>query len=237
MRITLASEPSWQAPLSVATLVFPGVTAIDYIGPATILGFFSEIHLCWKDTSTIYSDIGFPIQPTMSFADCIDSFDVLLVPGGAGTSDMLADQEVLAFLRQASERSKYITSVCTGSLILAAAGLLDGYKTAAYWGTQEILAEHGISVVKQRVVEDRNRFSGGGMTSGIDFGLSLLAKLRGEKAAKLAQLLIEYDPAPPFFSGSPEKAETNVLELATTILEPMRQAVNDGFERNVKARC
>lgn len=234
--ITHPSEPTWDKPLSVATLIFPGITAIDYIGPATVLGFFSNIDLCWKDLSPIPSDIGLPIMPTMTFEECTGKYDILLVPGGGGIGGVLDDPEILEFLRRVAKRSDYVTSVCNGSLFLAAAGLLDGYKSATYWAVYEILESFGVTGVRQRVVEDRNRISGGGMTAGIDFGLTLLAKLRGEKAAKLAQLLIEYNPAPPFSCGSPDQSEPAILELAGDVTQGLAQSIINGAERSKKLR-
>lgn len=199
--------------LEIAVLLFPGVTAQDFIGPHTIFSPFSNIKLCWKNTDPVRTDSGIRIIPDTAFQECSGEYDILLVPGGPPENTALveSDAEVLAFLQDVAMRFHYITSVCTGSLILGAAGLLRGYKAATHWTSYDALERYGAIPVKERVVADRNRMTGGGVTAGLDFGLTLLAGLRGEKTAKFAQLLAEYNPAPPFNSGSPETADKDVL--------------------------
>jgi cyclohexyl-isocyanide hydratase len=133
------------------------------------------------------------------------------VPGGLGTDDMVNDEEMLAFLRRQAAGAKYITSVCTGSLVLAAAGLLDGYRATTHWGAMEHLAPLGATPVDTRVCVDRNRITGGGVTAGIDFGLTVAAMLTSQRVAESIQLTLEYNPAPPFNAGSPKTASAEVM--------------------------
>ncbi len=203
-----------EAPLQVAMLLYPGLTLLDLVGPEATLLMHSKIHLVWKTRDAVTTDTGIRIEPNTTFADCPRQLDILFVPGGFGTAAVMQDAEALAFLRDRGATARYITSVCSGSLILAAAGLLQGYKATSHWSALDTLAALGVEVVKARVVTDRNRVSGGGVTAGIDFGLTLLAKLRGEQAAKLSQLALEYDPAPPFDAGSPEAAGPEITAQA-----------------------
>ena len=137
---------------------------------------------------------------------------MLFVPGGFGNRPLTKDQEVLAFLRAQGARARYVTSVCTGALVLGAAGLLDGYQATTHWAYVDRLAAYGAHYVKRRVVIDRNRITGGGVTAGIDFGLHMIAELAGERAARLIQLGLEYDPEPPFHSGHPDQADAELTE-------------------------
>jgi len=148
---------------------------------------------------------GWRIEPTTRFAEC-PPLDVLCVPGGSGQIALMEDEEVLAFLRRQAATARYVTAVCTGSLVLGAAGLLRGYRAASHWMSRDQLALLGATPVDERVVIDRNRITGGGVTAGIDFALTVVAALCGEEAAKRIQLALEYDPQPPFDCGSPEKA-------------------------------
>jgi cyclohexyl-isocyanide hydratase len=149
-------------------------------------------------------------MPTTAFAEC-PGLDVICVPGGPGVNTMMQDEEVLEFLRKKAEQAKFITSVCTGALILGAAGLLQGYRAATHWASMEFLREFGATPEFARVSVDRNRVTGGGVTAGIDFGLFLAAKLTNQQTAETIQLSIEYNPAPPFQAGSPETASAEVL--------------------------
>jgi cyclohexyl-isocyanide hydratase len=165
----------------------------------------AKVHLAWKTTHPVPTDVGFHINPTTTFVDC-PPLTVLCVPGGLGIADQLTDAETLDFLRRQGDQARYVTSVCNGSLVLGAAGLLWGYKSACHWMWRKYLPRFGAEPVAARVVRDRNRISGGGVTAGIDFGLVLAAELAGEEVAKTLQLSFEYDPEPPFDCGSPEKA-------------------------------
>lgn len=216
------------SPISVAFLVFPNVTQLDLTGPAQVLSRLGNVtlNLVWKDKEPVPTDAGFPLLPTATF-DEITQADILCVPGGFGTVDLLTDLEVHDWLRKIAENSDWVTSVCTGSLVLGAAGLLKGYKSACHWASIDQLAFFGATPERERIVEDRNRFSGGGVTSGIDFALALAARIRGEDFARFIQLSIEYDPNPPFDAGSPDKVSPEILERYYKMVEaamPDREA-------------
>ena len=198
--------------VNIGILFFPRVTQLDATGPAQVLSRVpgAKMHIVWKTRDPVPTDSGFSVVPTTTFADC-PQLDVICVPGGAGQIDLMNDQETLDFLRRQAPGARYVTSVCTGSLVLAAAGLLKGYRSACHWAAREHLRAFGAIPVAERVVRDRNRISGGGVTAGIDFGLALLAELAGEDAARSVQLMMEYDPQPPFDSGSTAKASSDVV--------------------------
>jgi cyclohexyl-isocyanide hydratase len=191
----------------IGFLLFPHVTQLDLTGPAQILSRIpgAKVHLLWKTLDPVMTDVGFSINPTTSFEAC-PPLDVLCVPGGFGIRALFGDGDTLAFLRRQGGQARYVTSVCNGSLVLGAAGLLDGYQAACHWMWRDYLPRFGAIPVAERIVRDRNRVSGGGVTAGIDFALALAAELAGEETAKLLQLNFEYDPQPPFDCGSPEGA-------------------------------
>ena len=199
--------------INIGFLLFPNLTQLDLTGPAQVLSRIpgAKVHLIWKSIEPILTDVGFTINPTTTFADC-PQLDVICVPGGSGINEQMVDQETLNFLRNQSQHAKYITSVCNGSLILAAAGLLVGYKSACHWMWSSYLERFGVQAVDARVVRDRNHFSGGGVTAGIDFALTLAAEIAGEEVAKRIQLALEYDPQPPFNCGTPTKAGPEIVE-------------------------
>ena len=202
------------APLQIGLLVFPKVTQLDLTGPVQVFSGLPDatVHLVWKRIEPVPSDSVLVLTPTMTFAEC-PQFDVICVPGGVGTNDLLNDKEVLAFLRRQAAGAKFVTSVCTGSLVLGAAGLLRGYRAATHWTAMDNLKDFGATPTKSRVCIDRNRVTGGGVTAGIDFALTLVAMLRDQKTAQAIQLGLEYDPAPPFNAGSPDNAPAEVLAL------------------------
>ncbi len=212
-------------PLEIGMLLYPGLTLLDLIGPQTVLAGSSKIHLVWKTHDTVVSDNGVGVQPTASFSECPKDLDVLFVPGGPGMIPVMRDLEALAFLADRGARAKYVTSVCSGSIILGAAGLLRGYKSTSHWAVRDMLPLFGAEPVEARVVIDRNRMSGGGVTEGIDFGLVLLAHLRGEQTAQLTQLALEYDPQPPFHAGSPKGAGPMLTQQMMKILEPWNRQI------------
>ena len=177
---------------------------------------------CEEAAAEFIKGAGFSIVPTTSFAEC-PQLDVICVPGGGGQVALMGDEETLAFLRKQAAGARYVTSVCTGSLVLGAAGLLKGYKSACHWSSREYLPAFGAIPVAERVVRDRNRLSGGGVTAGIDFGLTMAAELAGEEVAKTIQLALEYDPQPPFDSGSPEKAGPAVVTKLKERIQAMLQ--------------
>jgi cyclohexyl-isocyanide hydratase len=203
-------------PLQIGLLVFPKVTQLDLTGPLQVFAGVpgARLHLIWKDIEPVASDsvLVLVLTPTTTFADC-PQLDVICVPGGAGADDLLNDEEVLAFLRRQAEGAKFVTSVCTGSLVLGAAGLLRGYRAATHWTAMDFLKSFGAEPTRTRVCVDRNRITGGGVTAGIDFALTLVSQLLGETTAQAIQLGLEYNPAPPFNSGSPDTAPSDVLAL------------------------
>ena len=194
-------------PVHIGFLIYPDVTQLDATGPAQILSMVpgAVIHMIWKNLDPVASDAGFSILPTDTFDTCPD-LDVICVPGGMGQMRLMDDAEMLGFLKRQGEQARYVTSVCSGSLLLGAAGLMQGYRAACHWAFREMLPEFGAVPVTERIVRDRNRISGGGVTAGIDFGLALAAELTDEDTAKIIQLFVEYDPHPPFDAGTPEKA-------------------------------
>lgn len=207
-------------PFTVAMLAYPGITLLDLVGPQTVWGFHSETYLVWETLDPILSDSGVTIIPTHTFENCPRGVDILFVPGGAGGWDVMENEAAIRFLREQADTAQFVTSVCGGSIILAAAGLLQGRRAATHWATYDILEDLGVEGVRERVVTDGNRISGGGVTAGIDFGLTILATLRGEEVAKTTQLMMEYDPKPPFDAGSPERAGEEIVARITATLSP-----------------
>ena len=207
--------------IHIGFLLFPHVTQLDLTGPAQILSRVpdAQVHLVWKTRAPVPTDVGFTINPTITFDEC-PPLDVLCVPGGFGIEQLFGDRETLAFLRRQGDGARYVTSVCNGSLVLGAAGLLAGYRSACHWMWLPLLARFGAVPVTERIVRDRNRISGGGVTAGIDFGLALAAELAGEDAARMIQLALEYDPRPPFDAGSPQGAGSALVERYRALLAP-----------------
>jgi cyclohexyl-isocyanide hydratase len=156
-------------PLQIGLVIFPRVTQLDLTGPVQVFSSVpgAKVHLIWKRIEPVASDSVLTLTPTITFEDC-PQLDVICVPGGLGTDDMINDEEMLAFLRRQAERAKYVTSVCTGSLVLGAAGLLKGFRAATHWTAMEFLGEFGAIPTNSRVCVDRNRITGGGVTAGID---------------------------------------------------------------------
>jgi len=199
--------------LHIGLLTFPGVTQLDLTGPVQVFSSVAEVHLVWKRIEPVPSDTVLTLTPTVTFAEC-PQLDVICVPGGMGTDLLVEDQEVLEFLRRHAEGAQYITSVCTGSLVLGAAGLLAGHRAATHWIARDLLALFGAEPSTERVCIDRNRITGGGVTAGIDFALTLVSMLIDRATAEGVQLRMEYNPAPPFNAGSPETAPAEVLAAA-----------------------
>lgn len=222
-------------PQQIAMLIYPQMTALDLVGPLQVLAGLGnvEVHLVWKEKKPVVSDAGMPILPTRTFAECPDHLTVLLVPGGAlGTLAVMQDEAVLEFLAEKGKTAKWITSVCTGSLVLGAAGLLEGYRATSHWAMRDtVLPLLGAIPVRARVVEDRNRMTGGGVTAGIDFGLRLAAKLRSERMARAIQLSTEYDPQPPFRAGSPEEAGEELVRVVKAGFGPLEEQMSQAARK------
>eukprot|EP00271_Cylindrocystis_brebissonii_P022369 TRINITY_DN8587_c0_g3_i1.p1 TRINITY_DN8587_c0_g3~~TRINITY_DN8587_c0_g3_i1.p1 ORF type:complete len:230 (+),score=31.16 TRINITY_DN8587_c0_g3_i1:308-997(+) len=201
--------------LQIGFLIFPYVQQLDLTGPYDVFAAmpFATVRLIWQDLEPFCSSSGMLLTPDTSFEDC-PQLDVLCIPGGMGVNDVMEDEVTLDFIRQQAPGARYVTSVCTGSLVLAAAGLLRGRKATTHWASVQFLAALGAEVVNARVVRDDKYLTGGGVTAGIDFALTLAAELVGDTEAQVIQLQLEYAPAPPFDAGSPETAPRNVLALA-----------------------
>lgn len=199
-------------------LLFPELTLQDFVGPYDVFVKAScfEVYTVALNKNEIMAEGGLVIKAAYSFDDC-PPVDIIFVPGGKGVTPLLKDKLHLEFLQKQGKNAQYITSVCTGALLLAAAGLLTGYKATTHWRSLELLKMFKVDVVEERVVIDRNRITGGGITAGIDFGLVLTALTGGEDEAKVVQLLLEYNPQPPFQSGSPATAEPHILAKAREI--------------------
>ena len=206
--------------LSVGMVLFPGLTQLDLAGPYEVLARMpgTTVYLVAATLAPVRTERGLTITPDATFED-VPSLDVICVPGGPGVDPLMEDARLLGFLRAQAPRARYVTSVCTGALLLGAAGLLQGYRATTHWLSLDLLPLFGAVPVKQRVVIDRNRLTGGGVTAGIDLGLALAAELYGRAVAEEIQLTIEYDPAPPFQSGSPRTAPPAVLQRVTRARE------------------
>jgi cyclohexyl-isocyanide hydratase len=220
------APPSGTKPV-IGMLVYPGMILLDLTGPLTVFNILqADIRLVAASMAPVMTDVGIAVSPTHSFEAATASFDVLFIPGGLkGTVDGMNDSRTVDFVAARGEAARFVTSVCTGSLLLGAAGLLKGYKATSHWYVRDLLPLMGAATVAERVVEDRNRITAGGVTAGIDFGLTLAARLTDEATAKRIQLLIEYDPQPPFAAGSPERAGPEATKAVLTQRGPLiRQA-------------
>jgi cyclohexyl-isocyanide hydratase len=209
----------------IGMLVFRRLTQLDMTGPYEVLARLPDtnVELVARDRAPVTTDRGMQIVPTTTFADC-PPLDVVMVPGGPGQQDLMEDEEALGFLRRQAAGAKFVTSVCTGSLVLAAAGLLKGRRATCHWAAIDNLALMGAVPTRDRVVVDGNVVTGAGVASGIDFALTLAAILEGEDVAREIQLQIEYDPDPPFDSGSPATAAPETVEKLRTRLAKLGEA-------------
>ncbi|MDD1954320.1 DJ-1/PfpI family protein [Pseudomonas sp. 8209] len=203
----------WMGDEQIGMLVYPGMTVMDLIGPHCMFGALmgAKIHIVAKSLEPVTSDAGLTVVPNATFETCPRDLTVLFAPGGTdGTLAAASDPATLAFFADRGARAKYITSVCSGSLILGAAGLLKGYKATSHWSCREVLSRFGAIPTEARVVRDRNRITGAGVTAGLDFGLAMVAELRDQTYAECTQLMSEYDPEPPFNAGSMKTAPAGV---------------------------
>lgn len=205
----------WMGKEQIAFLIYPGFTALDMVGPHYMLSNLmgATTHIVARTKEAVTSDTGLVFVPSASFEECPADLDILCVPGGStGTMKAIEDAATIEFLRDRGRRAKFVTSVCTGSLVLAAAGLLDGYRATSHWVARPLLAKFGAIPVDARVVRDRNRITGAGVTAGIDFGLAMVGQLRDRAYAEVVQLLAEYHPEPPFDAGTPHRAPTAAVD-------------------------
>jgi cyclohexyl-isocyanide hydratase len=216
---------------TIGLLIFPRMTQLDLTGPYEVFANLSDatVKLLWKTLEPVTAATGFRLIPDTTLAEC-PQLDVICVPGGPGVGELMEDEVVLSFLRRQAEGARFVTSVCTGALVLGAAGLLRGKRATTHWASREFLAPLGAIPTEGRVVRDGTLFTGGGVTAGIDFALTLVAELAGPTVAQAIQLGIEYAPAPPFNAGTPETAPPEVLEAArsrASDLRGTRQALVD----------
>jgi cyclohexyl-isocyanide hydratase len=197
----------------IGMLIFPGMTPLDFVGPYEVFSQLpgAEIRVVWRSLHPVTSKGGLQFLPDTTI-DGAPLFDILFVPGGPGVGDLMEDRELLEFLRLQAHHVRYITSVCTGALLLGAAGLLKGYRATTHWLSLDLLPVFGATAVADRVVIDCNRITGGGITAGIDFALTISAELFGPETAKMIELLLEYNPAPPFSCGHPTTADPAIVE-------------------------
>jgi cyclohexyl-isocyanide hydratase len=216
----------------VGMLIFPRLTQLDMTGPYEVLARTpnTRVELVSHTLDPVETDRGMKIVPTVTYANC-PQLDVIMVPGGPGQQDLMEDSVVLEFLQRQARGAKYVTSVCTGSLVLGAAGLLKGKRATCHWAAIDHLRPLGAIPVSERVVVDGNVVTGAGVASGIDFALKLAAILEGEQAAREIQLQIEYDPDPPFDTGSPASAPAELVAALRSRLSQLNEARRETAQR------
>ena len=211
-------------PVRIAMILYPGMTALDLVGPQALLAGLApgSLYCVARSAGPVASDTGLSLVATHTFETCPPDLDVLLVPGGDGTPEQMRDAALLDFLRARAPGTTWLTSVCTGSLILGAAGLLRGYRATSHWCVRDaVLPLLGAVPVAERVVFDRGRVTASGVSAGLDLGLALAARLRGPDYARTAQLVAEYAPEPPFRAGTPGQAGPAIVRAADAILAPL----------------
>jgi cyclohexyl-isocyanide hydratase len=209
-------------PIEIGLIVFPNVQQLDLTGPYEVFALWprARVRLVGKTPDPVVSSTRLVLTPDETYAAC-PQLDVLCIPGGAGINALLGDRETLAFVRRQAEGARFVTSVCTGALVLGAAGLLTAKRATTHWASHHILETLGAIPVHERVVSDGKLMTGGGVTAGIDFALALVAELAGREVAEAIQLNLEYAPAPPFDSGHPRTAPTAVAEVVRSRLAPI----------------
>ncbi len=201
--------------MKIQLLVYPGMTLLDLVGPLQVWSLWpeAETQTVWKSTDPVMTDTGMAVVPGQAFDDAWTDPDIIFSPGGLeGTFAVMGDAEVTDFMRARGAQADWVTSVCTGALVLGASGLLEGHEATTHWMALEMLEQFGAKPVRSRWVIDRNRATGGGVTAGIDFGLALMAEVAGEDLARAVQLGLEYAPSPPFDSGTPDTASPETVE-------------------------
>lgn len=223
-------------PFRIGFLVFPNITQLDLTGPYEVFAQMpgAELLLVWKTREPVKGSGGLTLVPTTIFADC-PQLDLVCVPGGSGMNALLTDTETLDFLRRQAKGARYVTAVCTGTLVLGAAGLLKGKRAATHWMSMEFLKHFGAIPANERVVIDGNVITGGGVTAGIDFALRVVAEIAGDAVARAIQLSIEYDPHPPFESGHPRNADPKLVEAVTARAAPRQDERRAQVEKAAKA--
>jgi len=218
---------------NVGFVIFPDLTQLDFTGPLQVLARLpqSTTHIIAKSEAPVPSDCGLSLVPTHTFANC-PALDLICIPGGvSGVIGAIGDRETVAFVRQQAGSAKYVTSVCTGAFVLGVAGLLKGRRATTHWAYTDLLSRVGATYEKSRIVKDGNLITAGGVTAGIDFGLSVVAEIAGEMTARTIQLGIEYDPAPPFDSGHPDRAPAAVKSALSSRYEKANLALRAGIKQ------
>jgi cyclohexyl-isocyanide hydratase len=232
------------ADFNVGFVIFPGITQLDFTGPFEVLSRLgtppsistpskfpqSQTHVIAKTLAPVASDRGLSILPTRTFKTA-PLLDVICVPGGAGIVDAIADDETVDFIREQGRQALYVTSVCVGAFLLGAAGLLKDRRAATHWAFVDLLPLVGARHEKGRIIRDGNVFTSGGVTAGIDFAFTIVSELAGPEVAQAIQLGIEYDPAPPFDSGHPDKAS----DAATTLMIKRNEGFKSEIQRKLEA--
>ena len=218
---------------NIGFVIFPNLTQLDFTGPLQVLSRLpqSATRIVAKSAAPVPSDCGLGLVPTHTFASC-PPLDLICIPGGSeGVADIINDSETIEFVRQKAGAAKYVMSVCTGAFVLGLAGLLKGRRATTHWAYTDLLPLVGATHEKARVVKDDNVITGGGVTAGIDLGLSVIAEIAGETTARRVQLGIEYDPAPPFDSGNPDKAPILKSELLSARYNEFRAIYRTRIEQ------
>ncbi len=216
--------------MKVLALIYPGMTLLDLVGPLQAWSFLPdyEVQYVWHRPGAVPTDCGLTVHATNSFEDAWTDPDILFVGGGAKpTLDLLGDSAAIAFLADRGSRARWVCSVCTGSLLLGAAGLLRGYRASVHWGAREALSQFGVELSDERVCIDRNRLTGGGITAGIDFGITVAGHWAGESLGRVIELIMEYAPQPPYGSGRPELADAQTLAAARAAMDQAMTGVSE----------
>jgi cyclohexyl-isocyanide hydratase len=218
--------------LNIGFVIFPQLTQLDFTGPLQVLARLpgAATHIIAKSEAPVPSDCGLSLVPTSTFAACPD-LDVICVPGGFGVVGAIGDRETVELVRRQAAGARYITSVCTGAFVLGAAGLLEGRRATTHWAYTDLLPMVGAVHEKARIVKDGNIITAGGVTSGIDFALSIAAEIAGAAVAQSIQLGIEYDPAPPFDAGHPDRAPEAVKSMLAARYEKSRETYRASLGR------
>lgn len=225
--------------VKIGMLMFPNFTQLDLTGPYAVFSQMPNTEvLLIGTTNPVHSDDGLTILPHIQLTN-VPLLDIVFVPGGAGVNQLMENTEVLDFLRIQDRHARFVTSVCTGSLVLAAAGLLRGHRAATHWLSMDLLPTLGVEPVYERVVVDGKYITAGGITAGIDFGLTIAAQLFGEHVARKIQLILEYDPHPPFTSGSPKSADAKLVEEVSqerASIQQQRRQIVERIAATTKSR-
>jgi cyclohexyl-isocyanide hydratase len=222
---------------NIGFVLFPDLTQLDLTGPLQVLARLPQATsvIAAKSSAPVPSDCGLSLLPTHTFANC-PALDLICVPGGVkGVIGAIGDQETVEFVRRQAAAAKYVTAVCTGAFVLGVAGLLKGRRATTHWAYTQLLPLVGATHEKARIVKDGNLITAGGVTAGVDFGLSVVAEIAGEATAHAIQLGIEYDPAPPFDSGHPDRAPETVKAAVAERYDKARSALRDGIMQSVTA--